>query len=449
MIIARSLLGRTLLVTVLTVLVTHIATLFVFQRFYVAPLLEHTIQDRANHIFSLITALEYLSPPAQSAFIREFDDSEGGVIQSTAPDPLKIRSPTPSSRVFLLQQRLRSRYPTTRLWVTTQGQLPAVWIPLHTTHGDFWYITQRQRFDADFPEKWALLLALVILLGFSSVYWAVYRINRPLRDLTQAAHCIAAGQPSLLKITPDIPSEIREVSEAFHTMQHALKTLETNRTIMLAGVSHDLRTPLSRLRLALEMLQSPAPPPLDPLIQDLEEIDRIIDQFLDFARDRPHYPLHLRALAPLAVACQERFVSRGVPVTLDMSPNLPRVCFNELALERILNNLLENAVRYGKPPFHLSLYQEGKSVCLAVRDHGEGIPADEIPHLLQPFTRRESSRGGPPGSGLGLAIVARIVNLHHGTLELRSPPEGGLEVVVRLPIPGQTGPDDPTTNRTA
>jgi Signal transduction histidine kinase len=218
-------------------------------------------------------------------------------------------------------------------------------------------------------------------------------------------------------------------------MQHALKTLESNRTIMLAGVSHDLRTPLSRLRLALEMLQLPAPPALDPLIQDLEEIDRIIDQFLDFARDRPHYPLHLRALAPLAMACQERFVSRGIPVSLDIPPSLPKVCFNERALERILNNLLENAVRYGKPPFHLSLMQKGKAVCLVIRDHGEGIPAQEIPHLLQPFTRRESSRGGPPGSGLGLAIVARIIDLHHGTLELRSPPEGDWKSRSAYPFP--------------
>ncbi|NDU86386.1 MAG: HAMP domain-containing protein [Ferrovum sp.] len=432
--VARSLLGRTLLVTILTVLITHLATLIVFQRFYVGPLLEHTIEDRANHIFTIISALENLPAPSQPRFIHDFDDSEGGVIRRDGPTNEQVRSPEKASRVFLLQARLRQKFPQTTVWIADRGTIPAVWISLHTSHGEFWYVTQRQRFDAGFPEKWALLLALVILVGVSSVYWAVRRINQPLQELALAAHRIGMGQPSRLVITPDIPREIREVSEAFRTMQHALATLESNRAVMLAGVSHDLRTPLSRLRLSMEMLNLPNPRVLEPMVQDLEEIDRIIDQFLDFARDQPHYPLSIQELLPLAQSCQERFISRGIPVELTVDSAVPAVRMNERAMERVINNLLENAVRYGRPPFTITLGQQGTEICLVIRDCGDGIPSSEVHRLLQPFTRRESSRGGPPGSGLGLAIVNRIVALHQGTLELRPPAQGsGLEVCVHLP----------------
>lgn len=431
--IARSLLGRTLLVTVLTVLITHLATLIVFQRFYVAPLLEHTIEDRSNHIFSLIAALEYLPNASQHAFIHDFDDSAGGVIQAQGPNPLQVHRPETSSRVFLLQTQLRRKYPNTEVWVADRDNLPAVWIPLHTSHGDFWYLTQRQRFDAGFPEKWAILLTIVILLGLSGVYWAVRRINQPLQALTKAAHQVAAGKTSPLIITADIPLEIREVSDAFCVMQDALQALESNRTIMLAGVSHDLRTPLSRLRLALEMLQLPHQQSIAPLVMDLEEIDRIIDQFLDFARDYHQDLLTPCDLSALLYACQERFLSRHIDIAVDIETPPPSVLINERAMERVLINLLENAVRYGKPPFGISLSHDKQSVILHVGDHGLGIPEAEVARLLQPFTRRESSRHGPPGSGLGLAIVARIVALHHGQLYLGQAPHGGLDVAIHLP----------------
>ena len=440
----RSLFGRTVLVVVLSVLLTQLATTFVIRQFYVHPLLERALDDRANHIQTIVTSLSVMPKDQRAAFVKNYKDSEGGHILTALPKDNGI-PPDPDTRLFRLQERLQRQIaPDTRVLVADRGDSPEAWISLKTPSGEYWYVTQRQRFDSGFPVKWAIMLMVVICISVVGVYWGVRRINKPLHDLTAAVHRIAQGQTPTPVPEPPGPQEIRALSEAFNTMQRALRAFESNRTIMLAGVSHDLRTPLARLRLGLEMLLSPKDGnALDPLVQDLEEIDRIIDQFLDFARDRPHYPLHLRALAPLAMACQERFVSRGIPVSLDIPPHLPKVCFNERALERILNNLLENAVRYGKPPFHLSLIQKGKAVCLIIRDHGEGIPAQEIPHLLQPFTRRESSRGGPPGSGLGLAIVARIIDLHHGTLELRSPPEGGLEVTVRLPIPEETGPVDP------
>lgn len=433
--IARSLLGRTLLVTVLTVIITHLATLLLFQKFYIAPLIQHTIEDRANHIFSLIAALDYLPPASESSFIRDFDDSAGGVIQTEGPNPQNVHTPNSTSRVFMLEQKLRQKHPGTRVWVSDLGRLPSVWIPLQTRHGEFWYITQSQRFDASFPEKWAILLTLVILLGASSVYWAVRRINQPLQDLAQAARQLASGQAKPLEIAPDIPSEIRQVSEAFRSLQESLQALESNRTVMLAGVSHDLRTPLSRLRLELEMLKLPNLNNIEPLVRDLEEIDRIIDQFLDFARDYPQYSLTSTNLVPLLHHCRERFAARGIVLDLGIF-SLAEVQINERAMERVLTNLLENALRYGAPPFHVTLNSDGKMLTLSVRDHGVGILPSEVAHLLQPFTRRENSRHGPSGSGLGLAIVARIVALHQGHLTFHHPLAGGVEIRIDLPLRG-------------
>ncbi len=429
----KTLFGRTVLVLLLTVLFTQLATTFVVQQFYVRPLLEHAIDDRANHIQTIYTTLNLLSSTQRAVFIRDFEDSEGARILSLAPVG-KLSQPTRGGRLAYLESRLHHLIsPTVRVLTTDGSDAPAVWILLKTNNGDYWYVTQRQRFDSGFPVKWGLLLALLIMVTVMGVYWGVRRINKPLRVLTDAAQSIAQGHtPDLISETEG-PQEIRALSNAFSSMQRALNAFETNRTIMLAGVSHDLRTPLSRMRLALEMMVCTDQKTLELMVQDLEEIDRIINQFLDFARNEPENWLVPGNLNEVIRVCHERFVNRNYPVAL-LLEETPDIALNERAMERVITNLVENSLRYGAPPIEISLTRQPGCLRLCILDRGAGIPVQEVGRLMQPFTRRESARSGHPGSGLGLAIVDRIIRMHHGRFDLLPRAGGGLEARIELPI---------------
>ncbi|MDE2621892.1 MAG: HAMP domain-containing protein [Betaproteobacteria bacterium] len=431
----RSLFGRTVLVVVLSVLLTQLATTFVIRQFYIHPLLERALDDRANHIQTIVTTLSVLTKKQRDAFIRDFNDSEGARIYEALPHSLQGHPPDPSSRLGRLEERLhRQVSPKSRVLETDQGGLPEAWISLKTPNGEYWYVTQRQHFDAGFPAKWGIMLMVVVCISVVGVYWGVRRVNKPLRELTKAVHRIAEGQTPTPVPEPGGPQEIKALSEAFNSMQRALRAFESNRTIMLAGVSHDLRTPLSRLRLGIEMvLSSRDSAALDPLVQDLEEIDRIIDQFLDFARDNPQNWLSRGSVNEVVRATYERFSARNYPVTLDLRETPDDTLINDRAIERVVTNLVENALRYGDPPISVRTETLDDRVRLSVLDRGAGIPPQEVTRLMQPFTRRESSRTGHPGAGLGLAIVDRIIRMHGGTFELLPRNGGGLEARIELP----------------
>ncbi|MDE2131854.1 MAG: HAMP domain-containing protein [Betaproteobacteria bacterium] len=439
----RSLFGRTVLVVVLSVLLTQLATTFVISQFYIRPLLERALDDRANHIQTIVTTLTVLTKGQRDAFIRDFNDSEGARIYAALPASLQGHAPDPKSRLGRLQERLnRQVSPDSRVLETDQGGLPEAWISLKTPHGEYWYVTQRQHFDSGFPAKWGIMLVVVVCISVIGVYWGVRRVNKPLRELTKAVHRIAEGKTPAPVPEPRGPQEIRSLSEAFNSMQQALRAFESNRTIMLAGVSHDLRTPLSRLRLGIEMLLSSRDSAaLDPLVQDLEEIDRIIDQFLDFARDNPHNWLSRGSVNEVVRATYERFSVRNYPVTLDLRDTPDDTLINDRAIERVVTNLVENALRYGDPPISIRTETFDRQVRLSVLDRGAGIPPQEVTRLMQPFTRRESSRTGHPGAGLGLAIVDRIIRMHGGTFNLLPRSGGGLEARIELPRtpPAQPG----------
>ena len=430
----RSLLGRTVLIIVLTVILTQLATTFVIRQFYVKPLLERALDDRANHIQTIVATMTLLSHEQRAAFIRDFEDSEGARIQPFLPNAHTGNPPDPGSRLALLEERLHKLIsPASHILVSDRSDAPEIWISLETPSGEYWYVTQRQRFDSGFPVKWVIMLMLVVFVSVVGVYLGVRRINKPLRALTRAAHSIAEGQTPALVAESGGPREIRSLSEAFNSMQKALREFESNRTIMLAGVSHDLRTPLSRLRLALEMLDPQDAITLEPMVQDLEEIDRIINQFLDFARDNPHHWLNFGNVNEVVRVNQERFLARNYPVTIELQ-DTPDILINERAIERVITNLVENALRYGAPPITIRTQTFPDHVRLSVLDRGVGIPPQEVMRVIQPFTRLESSRSGHPGAGLGLAIVDRVIRMHHGLFKLLPRQGGGLEARIELPL---------------
>jgi two-component system osmolarity sensor histidine kinase EnvZ len=217
------------------------------------------------------------------------------------------------------------------------------------------------------------------------------------------------------------------VAAAFNRMAANLQSMERERAMVLAGISHDLRTPLSRLRLALEMSGADTSA-TDAMISDIDEIDAIIGQFLDFARGTDEQKEE-HDLAELLAELTEHYARIGKDVRLVSHPVAP-FRFARMAVRRAVANLVDNALRYAGEPVEIEVLTRNPSVAIEVRDQGPGIPANEVERLKRPFTRLDDSRSGAGGAGLGLAIVERTAQAHGGSLELASRAGGGL--VARL-----------------
>ena len=203
---------------------------------------------------------------------------------------------------------------------------------------------------------------------------------------------------------------------------------------MLAGISHDLRSPLARVRLGLEMITDGGKPTLaGNLVQDVEEIDAIIAQFLDYARDGLEEEPGEGDLNQIVLDICARYTAAGAEIGTDLE-TMQTFSVRRLALRRMIANLVDNAVRYGGNKLQVITRRLSGKVLITVLDRGPGIGDADPADLLKPFVRANSSRGDQYGAGLGLAIAERIASTHAGTLQLSNRDGGGLQVVVELPL---------------
>ena len=257
----------------------------------------------------------------------------------------------------------------------------------------------------------------------------VRQLNRPLRRLQNAANSYSKTGTAPYLETNHGPQEIREVNQAFNHMIYTLDLTERDRRIMLAGISHDLRTPLTRIRLSAEMM------PDDDflkegLIYDVEDMDAILNQFISYMRDGSDEEIQDTDLNMLL----QELVVQFKPLDIRFEPaELPIIQARSLSLKRLIGNLINNSKRYGAEPIELSATVENEHILISVADHGEGIPDDQIEELMQPFVRGNEART-VQGSGLGLAIVKRIVDIHQGQLSIHNREQGGLEAIISLPL---------------
>jgi two-component system osmolarity sensor histidine kinase EnvZ len=273
-----------------------------------------------------------------------------------------------------------------------------------------------------------------VVLSTGAAWIFVRQLSAPLKRLVYASRQLGQGRSVRLPIS-DTPSEMTEVYRAFNQMAEDVEQVAQERELMLAGVSHDLRTPLTRLRLALEFLDSD-PELTDDMVRDIEDMDAILDQFLAFirdGRDEPVVSVDLAELVDEVVAPYNQTAER-VRSCLEAIPLLP---LRRLSIKRLLVNLIDNALKYGGSAVEVASYVSGDSgapyVVLSVLDRGPGINPRELTGVFEPFIRGDLARGGT-GTGLGLAIVKRIAALHGGSVELHNRSGGGLEARVCLPL---------------
>ncbi|WP_017938903.1 ATP-binding protein [Zestomonas thermotolerans] len=272
------------------------------------------------------------------------------------------------------------------------------------------------------------------LLSTAAAWIFVRQLNAPLKRLVFAARELGRGRSVRLPVS-DTPSEMTEVYRAFNQMAEDVEQAARERELMLAGVSHDLRTPLTRLRLSLELLDSDSELTED-MIRDVEDMDTILDQFLAFIRDGRDERVEETDLGELVREAVAPFNQPEERVRLCLEP-LPSVPLRRLSIKRLLNNLIENALHHGGGGVEVAAYLSGDGaapyVVLSVLDRGAGVDPAELPDIFNPFIRGDRARGGR-GTGLGLAIVKRIAAQHGGSVELRNREGGGLEARVCLPL---------------
>ncbi len=282
----------------------------------------------------------------------------------------------------------------------------------------------------------ALLVSLAggVLLSLAAAWWLARRTTRPLQRLEQAATSLGRGQtPERLPETG--PREIAALSRRFNEMTKQVEELLAARTVLLAGVSHDLRTPLARLRLVVEMLvRKPSGELAAQAENDIEAMDRLIGDVLTLARGLGHEAVQRVALPEFCTELVQsipgaagRVQVESADLVLDVPPG---------ALRRILANLLENALRYaGEQPVILRVVTEGGRCRIGVLDRGPGIPAEELEAVYRPFYRLEASRSvDTGGSGLGLAIVRQLATAQGWQASLQARAGGGLAAWLEIPL---------------
>ncbi|MHA3103319.1 ATP-binding protein [Acinetobacter sp. ANC 3791] len=304
---------------------------------------------------------------------------------------------------------------------------PSIWVQTPSMHGG--WIREPLKNYANYSLELILAWFLgVPILSAIIILTLVRQLNRPLKRLQNAANSYSKTGKAPFLATNHGPLEIREVNQAFNHMIYTLEQIEKDRQIMLAGISHDLRTPLTRIRLTAEML--PDEFLRDGLIYDVEDMDAILNQFISYMRDGSDEELSDTDINTLL----QELVVQFKPLDIRFTPEpLPIILARSLSLKRLIGNLINNSKRYGAEPIELSASVDADKIRICVADHGEGIPADQIEELMQPFVRGDSART-IQGSGLGLAIVKRIVDIHQGELILRNRVEGGFEAIILLPV---------------
>jgi two-component system, OmpR family, osmolarity sensor histidine kinase EnvZ len=281
-------------------------------------------------------------------------------------------------------------------------------------------------------DRMLVWLAIIFSLAVIAALLSAWQLQHPLRSLAQAVGRFGRGEP-----TPPVPErgprELRQLTHGFNQMVREVAQTESDRAVMLAGVAHDLKTPLARLRLRAEMMDEIKL--RDGVVRDVNSMAHIVDQFLVFAHDGADRS------EPVEVDQQcERIARSYRAVAPDAPPVMTKLTAGRAfvlpaaTLDRLLSNLLDNAHAYGAPPVLIETVRGAKGWVLRLSDSGKGIAAEDLVQASRPFVRLDPARGGSGHSGLGLAIVDRLVRRAGGECAIGNRPEGGLQVVMTFPF---------------
>ena len=454
-----SLLWRTFVLVALLMLLSVAAWFAIFSAYEREPRARQLAQTLAS--VANLTRVTLLSAreDARLGVLLELSDREGiHIYPAEAHDDVAALPDDPF--LISVQEHVREALgPHTRLSLQRNNEngLFVSFRIAEDEDDEFWVVLPRERIERRFSLGWVGWAVAALLLSLAGAWLIVFRIARPLRILALAARKVGAGQtPPVLD--EEGPDEIATVARAFNQMHSALERLDQDRALILAGISHDLRTPLTRLRMGIEMTSDEAM--REGMCADIEDMDSTISQFLDFARADGGEPVADIIPADLVADIAVQYKRRQLPLEVRWldgpeAPPTAKAARNEQiavspaptwgatlhltarpkSLRRALTNLIDNALRYapGTPITLECALRQGEMV-FAVLDRGPGIPPDEVDRVKRPFTRLDNARSNVTGAGLGLAIVDRVARNHQGYFDLRPNPGGGLRAEIALPV---------------
>ncbi|MEB3095721.1 ATP-binding protein [Achromobacter sp. D10] len=352
------------------------------------------------------------------------------------PEPDDIRRD-----LRVLVQQLNERLNDGTRVALSRGPTPEIFISLapNSASEDVprlreWLVIPLERLDppvaTPFIAAWLGGLGLLLLLavGFS------WHITRPITRLADAADRLAAGQPQ--RVEPSGPHETRVLGERFNAMLDALSESDSVRRTLLSGLPHDLKGPLSRMWLRIELADDSKLK--EGLRADLQDMQHMVDQFIGFVRgtDPAAYRYASMNLSDWLTERVGAWQGAGTDISLRSGDDAAALVVqaDAVALGRLLDNLIGNALNHGAPPVEVSLRHEGRHAVLDVADHGPGIVPERRLEALRPFSRLDDARTRTGSVGLGLALAEAIARAHGGSLELLEAASGGLCVRVRLPL---------------
>lgn len=425
----RTLLSRLMILIALLLILGQFAAFRLFDYFEREPRAAAAALQAVSVVSLTRSALLAAQEDRRLPLLQELSQREG--IRVYPVDLFEVIEPLPRDPLTRrIVDHIRAALGPETLIAYNHLGLRGLWVSFVVDEDAFWVVIPNVQVEERFPWEWLGWGALILAISLIGAYLIAARINRPLRLLTHAADDIAQGKiPE--KLPEDGAEELQHVNQTFNTMTESLARLDAERTLLLAGVSHDLRTPLARLRLAVEMLPE-ALTLRAGMVQDIEDMDGIIRQFLDFIRGIEGEAPDSCDLNDIIRGLAQRYQRLGQSLQLHLQ-NLPELPLRRQAIQRMLTNLIDNAYKYGSESVTLTSTHDAGHIVISITDEGPGIPTTEMARLLRPFERLDQSRGNSSNSGLGLAIAERIAKLHGGALELFNRSEGGLEVRISLP----------------
>ncbi len=423
---------RTFLLVCLLIFVSVATWLTLFALAEQEPRARQLAQLTVSVVNFTTAALIAADPVKRIALLRDLADSEG--VHLYPAETADVVKPLPDTFFFRVMRdaAMSQLGPSTRLAGSVNGQ-SGLWVSFaidNTDDDDYWLMLPAEHAETDFPWHWLAWGGASLSLALLVAWIIVSRVTLPLRALAAAAGEVGRGQDPQ-PIAERGAIELQQLAIAFNRMSENLKRIEGERAEILAGISHDLRTPLARLRLESEMSISDEEARA-AVVSDIEQMDAIIAQFLDYARGESGERSELadvNALITQSVATYGRATATS-DLTLRELPPIPVL---RQALTRALANLVDNACKYGGDEVSIETRLVDGEIVIDVLDRGPGIPENEVERLKRPFTRLENARTDAGGTGLGLAIVARVAQWHGGRLDLLSRPGGGLIARMRLP----------------
>jgi len=426
-----SLARQNTLLLALAFVLMELLVMGLFVAWVLLPLGRRSADDLAGLMVLSAQTWAELPPQTRPAFEEELLKSHALALRAELPGPGLDEWHPPY--FYLLEAALARR--TGRQQHLSSEQLETgtwYWATVPTGGGPLTVGLSGNRIDSQPVAAFFLALLIALLFAAGVALWLARRLTRPLAQLEAASALIGqGGSPALLPETG--PREMVTLSRRFNAMAQQVRDLLSARTTLLAGVSHDLRTPLARMRLALEMLKDrPDPALIERMERDIEQMNRLIGQVLELARGLAHEAPVPTQLEDFLNVLAADFATPASPVTV--SCPACQVDLAPTALHRALGNLLQNALRYAPGSLvELVAHTSAQGVRIGVLDRGPGIAPNQVEAMFQPFHRLEVSRSpSTGGSGLGLAIVRELARANgwQVTLELRA--GGGLEAWIDL-----------------